>query len=131
MQPTVTIEIGADLFLLVFDFEAVAEAEDLTGRALLTGLTSKDARSPAINLVRGMFYACTRAHHAELDFAAIKSRINRKNIWEVWAKVLEAWTAGLVDPESDAARADPTQAPSSVGASSGAISGVMRAMTSE
>jgi hypothetical protein len=107
-QPETTLSLGGLNYSLVFDFEAIADAEDLTGRALLTGLHAKDITAPTISLVRLMLYACLHAKQSKLTLDDVKALVTRKNIVEVWGKVLECWTAGMAEPEEDAVDADPT-----------------------
>ena len=65
-SPAVKLQIAGSSFDLVFDFEAIADAEEITGRALLTGLRRRDIECPAINLVDrwedGSRISCTSVH---------------------------------------------------------------------
>jgi hypothetical protein len=110
-SPSVKLQIAGSSFELVFDFEAIAEAEEITGRALLTGLRRRDIEAPAINLVRAMLFACIHPKQPKVVFAEIKPLVTRENITDVWAKVLEAWTEGLSEPDEDAP-ADPPESQS-------------------
>ena len=94
---------------MLFDLEAVAHAEELTDRPLLTGLRNRDINTPTVALVRAMLYACIQAKHPELSLELVKSFVTRKNLGEVWAAVLTAWTQGLAEPDKDAADENPTQ----------------------
>ena len=109
VQPTTSLTIAAVTYELLFDFEAVAAAEELTDRALLTGLRQRDINTPTISLVRAMLFACIHANHPGVTYAEAKAFVTRKNLAEVWSHVLTAWTAGLAepDPEEDAVEADP------------------------
>lgn len=97
--PVTKLAINGTEYSLLFDFEAVAEAEEFTGRPLLTGLRSKDITTPTISLVRAMLFACLHSQHPQITFDTAKSLVTRKNIAEVWGRVLEAWTASLAEPE--------------------------------
>ena len=110
-SPAVKLQIADSSFDLVFNFEAIADAEEITGRALLTGLRRRDIEAPAINLVRAMLFACIHKAQSLAEFADIKKLVTRANITEVWGKVLEAWTEGLAEPEGDAP-ADPPESQS-------------------
>jgi hypothetical protein len=107
-SPAVNLQIAGSSFDLVFDFEAIADAEEITGRALLTGLRRRDIEAPAINLVRAMLFACIHKAHSLAKFEDVRKLVTRANISEVWGKVLEAWTEGLAEPEGDAP-ADPSE----------------------
>lgn len=107
----VKLQIAGQTFELVFDFEAIADAEEITGRPLLTGLRRNDIESPSINLVRAMLFACIHARHSLTTFAQAKVLVTRKNLADVWGKVLEAWTEGLAEPEPEAV-ADPPESQS-------------------
>lgn len=110
-SPAVTLQIAGSSFDLVFDFEAIADAEEITGRALLTGLRRRDIESPAINLVRAMLFACLHSEQPKVTFSEVKPLVDRKNITEVWGKILEAWTEGLAEPSEDKP-ADPPESQS-------------------
>jgi hypothetical protein len=125
-NPVVKLTVDAKVYSLVFDFEAVAQAEEMLDRALLTGIHKKDIASPPISLVRAMLFACLRVHHPEILFDAshlqheateqevvadVKSLVNRDNIRRIWDSVLEAWTAGLADDE-ETSPADPQKSQS-------------------
>ena len=109
VKPSTTLEINGVKYELLFELEAVALAEDITDRPLLTGLRQKDITTPTISLVRAMLFACLAAKHPEITFALAKTFVTRKNWSEIWGTVLNAWTAGLAepDPEEDAVDADP------------------------
>jgi len=109
-KPPTTIVVDYDTYYLLFDFEAIADAEDLTGRPLLTGLSKKDITTPTVSLVRSMLFACVHANHPKLTYEQVKALVTRDNLAEVWGKVLEAWTAGLAEPEPEAiAEENPTE----------------------
>ena len=107
--PKIKLTLGSITYPLHFDFEAIAEAEEIVGRPLLTGLRQRDIQSPTINLVRSMLFACLRHDSPNLSFTEVKSFVTRKNLAEVWGKVLEAWTQGMAEPDEDA-EANPTEA---------------------
>ena len=112
VKPLSKITIKQHTYALVFNFEAIATAEDITGRSLLTGLSNKDAIKPSINLVRAMFFACALAEQPDITFEAAKTLITPKNITEVWVQVMQAWLNGLAEPEEADEDADPNQAQS-------------------
>ena len=108
VAPTTSLTINGVEYELLFDLNAVAEAEELTDRPLLTGLRQRDISTPTISLVRAMLFASIRAKHPEVSFELAKSFVTRKNLGEIWAAVLTAWTQGLAEPDKDADE-NPTQ----------------------
>lgn len=103
IQPAVKVTIAGEEYLLRFDFEAIAKAEELTNRALLTGLRMKDVDAPRINLVRAMLYACMLAEQPEMAYEMVRTLVTRRNLVELWEAVLEAWREGMVEAEDDEA----------------------------
>jgi|ERR1039457_414617 hypothetical protein len=101
-QNPIRLDIGGLGYLLVFEFEAIAEAEELTGRALLTGLKRQDIEAPSISLVRLMLFACLHARQPNMTLDQVKPLVTRNTLPEIWNKVLEAWTAGMAEPDEDA-----------------------------
>lgn len=116
IQPSVTLTVpdpmkGGEVdFELAFDFEAIAHAEDVTGRALLAGLTRKDVDHPTISLVRAMLFAALLANEPKITLAEASAFVTRKTFRLVWEKVLDAWTAAMNEAEEDTA--DPPQSQS-------------------
>jgi hypothetical protein len=106
--PTTPLVIGGIQYGLLFDLEATAQAEELTDRPLLTGLRQRDINTPTIALVRAMLFACLRASHPHITYAAAKALVTRKNIGDIWAGVLAAWTQGLAEPDPDEDKAEDT-----------------------
>ena len=113
VQPTTSLALAGATYELSFEFEAVALAEELTDRPLLTGLRSRDISTPTIGLVRAMFFACLHSKYPAVTYEQAKALVTRKNLAEVWAVVLNAWTAGLAEPDEDEVEtADPNPAQS-------------------
>ena len=73
-SPAVTLQIAGSSFDLVFDFEAIADAEEITGRPLLTGLRRRDIESPSINLVRAMLFRVYPQGPAFSDHSSSRQR---------------------------------------------------------
>jgi hypothetical protein len=102
-DPVVEITLGEKTYKLLFNFEAIASAEDVTGFSLISGLRSKDVDAPKISLVRALFWAQLRAYHPDLTYEAAAMLVTQWTWRSVWEKVIEAWVAGMkrVDPASD------------------------------
>jgi hypothetical protein len=109
VAPSTTLVIGKDTFELLFSFNAVATVEDLIDRPLLTGLRSKDINSPTISLVRAMLYAALLPNHANTTYAEASALVTRTSLSEVWGKVLNAWSVGMAESDTEADDADPTK----------------------
>jgi hypothetical protein len=131
-QPLVELKLGNDTMHLVFDLDAIAEAEDLTDRSLLTGMQPRDVTRPTISLVRALLYAGLRRHQPQIGFEDVKEIVTRKTLYPIWEKVLEAYTffCAEADEGEEATPADPTGEPSPAGSGSGATSGRTPASTS-
>jgi hypothetical protein len=110
LQPHVKLTIGGVEYRLVFDLDAVAEAEDILDRALITGLTQQDVFRPKVSLVRAMLFAVLRREQPKLTYDEVKQIVTRANLTEVWTKVFEAWCQSNPEPEQDNSDEDPTPA---------------------
>jgi hypothetical protein len=109
LLPSSKITIHGTDYVLRFDFEAVAEAEEIVNRPLITGLSMDDVYRPKVNLVRAMFFAAAHRDQPKLTYDAAKVLITRDNLNDVWMKVIEAWTAQNPTPdEQESPVADPT-----------------------
>lgn len=106
-QPTTPLSINGVAYKLLFDFEAIANAEDLIGRPLLMGLSKRDIDRPTISLVRAMLYTGLHTCQPDLTYAQAQSLVDRKNIAHVWGKILVAWAESIPDGDKDAAATDP------------------------
>jgi hypothetical protein len=99
IKKPVAIKLHGVDYTLMFDFDAVAAAEDISGRPLLTGLSPKDVTSPTISLVRAMLFASLLPTQPDTTFSEAKALVTRDNLVEIWIKVLEAWNNSNPDPE--------------------------------
>jgi len=94
---------GAKLELeLVFELESIADAEDVSGLALITGLSKKEVNSPRISLVRIMLWASARPLQPEFTLEDAKKLVDQHTWSGIWGKILEAWIAGMSKPKADA-----------------------------
>lgn len=105
--PSVTLTLGDVEYQLVYDFEAIATAEEIVNRPLITGLRQRDIATPTVNLVRAMFFATASASHPDLTWQTAKALVTRHTLATIWPKVLEAWTQAQPDPEEGDKKADP------------------------
>jgi len=101
VQPSTTLTVadpvkgGEVSFELLFDFEAIARAEDLTGRSLLMGLTRRDIDHPAIGLVRAMLFAFLLPTQPEITFAEASTFVTWETADFIWNKLIEAWVVAV------------------------------------
>jgi cell envelope opacity-associated protein A len=103
LLPVTLLMLGDRTFSLRFDFEAIAQAEEIVDRPLLTGLRQRDISTPTIGLVRAMLFASLHAGYPEITFDQVKEMVTRKNLVDIWTKVLSAWvdSAQVPDEERD------------------------------
>jgi hypothetical protein len=101
VSPAIVVTIDGEEFPLRFDLEAISEAEDATGMALIAGLRQRDVEAPRISLVRALFWACARAQHPKLTLDEARRLVTQHNWSDVWGKVLEAWVEGMKKPAED------------------------------
>lgn len=108
-EPIIHLDVDGQSFELAFDFETVAIAEDMTGRAILTGLTREVATAPAINFVRALLYACLLKHQPKITYPEARALVKRDNLATVWTAVVDAYlsTCDVADDEKEDG-ADPT-----------------------
>ena len=90
-QPVVTLSLGDEEFELLFDFETVARAEDLTGIALITGMTRETAERPRVNFARAMLFACLLPRQKKMTFELASKMVTKESLTDVWNTVLEAY----------------------------------------
>jgi hypothetical protein len=112
IKPSVEVTLRKQTFQLVFDYDAIALAEELTGKALILGMPREAFDAPTINRVRAMFYACTRAKHPDITYEHVKALINSPQVQaSAWVAVIDVWNRDAKQLEADEAEAntDPTQ----------------------
>ena len=81
--------------------QPVAIAEDMTDRALLTGITHESVYTPKINFVRAMLYACLLKHQPKMTYAEAKVLVTRENLATIWRAVVDAYVGNMVVDKSD------------------------------
>jgi hypothetical protein len=108
-KPTVEITLGGKKYELVFDFDAIAEAEDITDRSLIVGMYTSEAVRPKISFLRALFFACAHALQPTLTYDEAKLLVTLKTFGDVWMKVLEAWRLSQPDAEESKDAENPTQ----------------------
>jgi hypothetical protein len=99
VAPVREITIKGTTYKLKFSFEAVAEAEDLTGQALLAGTFMSEP--PRINRVRAMFYASLHTFQPTLTVEEVTKMVTKNNFIEVWAVTMKSWGDGMGEPDPE------------------------------
>jgi hypothetical protein len=88
---------------LKFDLEAIAEAEDLLDKPLVTAFYGMDPTKPKISLVRGLFYALALKDDPELTPEQVKTLIaTPTTVYAAWTAIVTAWKDARVEPDEDA-----------------------------
>jgi hypothetical protein len=105
-QQTDSLVIDGETYVLFFDFEAIADAEELTGLPLISGLTKKDVNSPRISFVRALLYACIRPHQPKVTYEEAAAMVNQWNWSKIWERLLKVWVSGMKEPGPET-EADP------------------------
>lgn len=97
-MPATKLDLGGETYDLLFDFEAIAEAEDAAREPLLFGLQDSDALHPRITLIRAMLYGALRRNHPELKFQDACALVTLETAAPIWATVTEAYQAFMPPP---------------------------------
>lgn len=100
--PATPLHIRGIDYSLTWDFQAIADAEELLGRSLITGLSQKDLKAPPIKLVQAMLYACLRKNHPTITFPQAQAMVTLKNIGKIWTAVTDTWVTAMNEPDDDA-----------------------------
>lgn len=96
-QPT-PMAIGKKTYLLNFDFEALACAEEKTGISLLFGINWEEI---GVKRLEGILQAALAKHQPGISIAEIRSLIKPRNVKKIEAALVLAWFA--IMPETDEA----------------------------
>jgi hypothetical protein len=88
-------------YTLAWDFQAIADAEEILGRSLITGLSQKDLKAPPIKLVQAMLYACLKKNHPTVTFPEAQAMVTLKNIGKIWGAVTDTWVTAMNEPDED------------------------------
>src|ERR1039457_3260058 len=92
---------------LLFCFGAIKEAEDISGLAILSGITRKNVNAPRISLIQSMLYAGLQRHDSELTFEKASELVTLHNWSEIWNKVILAWVACMGPSTPSHGKANP------------------------
>jgi len=103
-----TLKVDGTEYKLVYDFNAIAEAEALTGLNLLTGMINlwQDLTATKLmgaSIVRGLLYAALRP---KLDLEAVGHMIRVDTLTDIVAAIREAYAESMPVPEKNEHAAD-------------------------
>lgn len=88
LTPSTDIIIGTKTFKMVFDFFAVAEIEEKTGRNLLTEQGWNDLNGRDVSV---FFWATLQLHHPDITLVQARRMMNSKNVGLITDKLKHSW----------------------------------------
>jgi hypothetical protein len=107
IQSPVKLTIGDKEHTLLFDFQAIKEAEDISGVSILAGLSRRDVNAPRISLIQAMLYAGLMYQDPKLTFEKASQLVTLHNWQEIWNKILLAWVACMEPAKPEDGKANP------------------------
>jgi hypothetical protein len=112
VQPSATLEIDGRKYELVYDYNAIAEAEAATGGGcnLLHGLVVP-ASMNAVQM-RGVFFAALRTRHPEMSISEAGQLLRVDTIAEALRAIGESWALSMPEPKANPPKADGEKPPS-------------------
>lgn len=101
VQPSAKLEIDGKTYELVYDYNAIAEAEIETGNGvnLLHGIAAFMLRTMSALQLRGIFYAALKPRQPEITMQQAGAMIRITRMQAISSAITEAW--GLAMPEPD------------------------------
>jgi hypothetical protein len=102
IQPSAKLEIDGRKYELVYDYNAIAEAEIETGNGvnLLHGIAAFMLRTMSALQLRGLLYAALKPRQPEITMQQTGALIRIDTMQAISAAINEAW--GLAMPEAEA-----------------------------
>lgn len=94
--PDVSITVKGVEYHLVFDFNAIAQVEDLTGKSLLTVFSEGSLNASKI---RALLYAALLSEHPDMTLEAAGKLVTLKNMNDIIEKIMAAWQASQAEAE--------------------------------
>jgi hypothetical protein len=98
-DPTVRftkIDLNGKTYQLVYDFDAIAQAEDLTGLPLLVGVNWHGINARRI---RAMLFASLLKAHPEIKLKDVTKLITVSNLPKIETALVDAWWHSMPDQE--------------------------------
>jgi hypothetical protein len=101
-----TLELGDKKYSLIYDFDAVMKAEDLTGMALLVGV---DWSNVGVSRIRAMLYASLLTAQPDITLDEVTKLITFSNVLKIEQALVKAWRG-----PADVAAEEPKEEPATV-----------------
>lgn len=98
------VRLNGKTYKLIYDFEAVAKAEDLTGIPLLVGV---DWGHINARRIRAMLFASLLKACPELKLEDVTKLINVRNLPKIERALIDAWVTST--PEAEDEKENPPQ----------------------
>lgn len=95
---SVDITIKDKTYKMVFDFNAVAEVEQMTSRNLMTKEGWDDLNGREVSI---LFWSTLQAEQPDITLQQVRKLMNTRNIKLITDKVMEAWTLSKVEETAD------------------------------
>lgn len=94
LLPKVPLTVGDETYTLAYDFNAIAQAEELTGLNLFT---SFDFQRLSVVKFRAMLFASLLKYHPKITLEQAGDLITSKNLAEITIAMVEAWHGSRPD----------------------------------
>lgn len=95
IQPSAALEIDGETYRLLFDFNALAEAERLTGHGLLRQHPAKYFRDLDAAGIRGFLYAALKAEHPQISVDAVGALLRVEFFQSIFGAISKAWILSM------------------------------------
>jgi hypothetical protein len=92
------VKLSGKTYKLIYDFDAVAKAEALTGLPLLVGVDWSKINAQRI---RAMLYASVLVAHPEIKLSDITKLITVRNLPRIERALVDAWVSSTPDPDEE------------------------------
>lgn len=102
------LKLNGKTYSLLYDFEAIAKAEDLTGLELLVGVNWRKINARRI---RAMLYASMLQAHPDITMKEITGLLSLRNVPRIEQALAECWLDSSADPEPKANPPQPEPEP--------------------
>lgn len=100
------LEIDGEQYKLAWDFNAIAEAEKITGANLMHGIAVVMLNGMNAQQFRGLFYAALKLAHPKTTLESAGKLIRIDTMPDIRNALISAWNASL--PEAKKIAEDPT-----------------------
>ena len=110
VKPSVTLEIEGEAYRLVFDYNAIADAETLAGCNLLHGISASMFGTLSAAQLRGLLYAALKPEQPAITLKEAGDLIRIDRLPDIYRAISEAWAVSLpANPSEAGATAPPAE----------------------